>query len=213
MKPELSKKWIIKSRKQYMLNKPLKQCHVNVLFCSDHFERRMFANSFMNTLVSDAVPTIFEGDVNLASEEHDNDKKLHREKMPRLKRLPQCADCSIIFEDRASLNQHWHLAHLEAPQNVKFFRKVSGQVQSRHTCPKCESPFVKVAVRGGQTGRRSYLGTCAKCVTEVQWSSDVAAETTLGTSETVPYDSDTTEIDVKIEPLDAETAEDPILGP
>ena len=73
MKPELSKKWIIKSRKQYMLNKPLKQCHINIMFCSDHFERRMFANGSMNTLVSNAVPTIFKGDVNLAYKEHDND--------------------------------------------------------------------------------------------------------------------------------------------
>ena len=73
MKPELSKKWIIKSRKQYMLNKPLKQCHINIMFCSDHFERRMFANGSMNTLVSNAVPTIFKGDVNLANKEHDDD--------------------------------------------------------------------------------------------------------------------------------------------
>ena len=73
MKPELSKKWIMKSRKQYMLNKPLKQCHINIMFCSNHFERGMFANGSMDTLVSNAVPTIFEGNVNLANEEHAND--------------------------------------------------------------------------------------------------------------------------------------------
>ena len=73
MKPELSKKWIIKSRKQYMLNKPLKQCHINIMFCSNHFERGMFANGSKDTLVSNAVPTIFEGNLNPANGEHAND--------------------------------------------------------------------------------------------------------------------------------------------
>ena len=99
MKPELSKKWIIKSRKQYMLNKPLKQCHINIMFCSNHFERGMFANGSMDTLVSNAVPTIFEGNVNLANEEHANDHGYEDIIEPEVKiKVEESGDTSEVGE-------------------------------------------------------------------------------------------------------------------
>ena len=99
MKPELSKKWIIKSRKQYMLNKPLKQCHINIMFCSNHFERGMFANGSMNTLVSNAVPTIFEGNVNLANEEHANNHGYEDIIEPEVKiKVEESGDTSEVGE-------------------------------------------------------------------------------------------------------------------
>ena len=60
MNPEVSKKWIIKSRKPYMLNKPPRHCHNNIMFCSKHFERSMFADNTEDLLLRNAVPTLFD---------------------------------------------------------------------------------------------------------------------------------------------------------
>ena len=58
MDPELSKKWIIKSRKKYMLDKPLTHCRTNIMFCSEHFERDMFTDEKLDTLLPGASPTL-----------------------------------------------------------------------------------------------------------------------------------------------------------
>ena len=41
---ELSKKWIVKSRKSYMINESVEKCYSNIHFCGQHFDSDMFVD-------------------------------------------------------------------------------------------------------------------------------------------------------------------------
>ncbi len=56
---ERAKKWVIKSRRADLLNKPLEYLNRNVCFCHDHFEELMFSNPEKTRLNWNAVPTLF----------------------------------------------------------------------------------------------------------------------------------------------------------
>ena len=112
------------------------------------------------------------------------------------------------------------LTHLEPVRaNTRKSRETACS-QNEYKCPRCGSAFERVAIIG-QQGNRSYRGTCAKCIMEVQWSSDldnhVITETvgqpSAGTSKTDQVDCDITEIDVKTEPTDNGETGEAILGP
>ena len=91
MDPKLSKIWILKSRKQDMLRKPLNQCHIDIMFCSQHFQRDMFVDDYLETLVGNAFPTLF--------------YKSH------LKLTYKCLKCNNVFKDKARLAHHQYLVH------------------------------------------------------------------------------------------------------
>ena len=58
--PARSKKWVINSRREDLLDKTVAYCHNNIWFCGLHFERNMFMNDQRNKLVWNAVPTVFD---------------------------------------------------------------------------------------------------------------------------------------------------------
>ena len=41
---ELAKKWVVTSRKPYMINEPAEKCYNNIHFCAQHFEKALFAD-------------------------------------------------------------------------------------------------------------------------------------------------------------------------
>ncbi|XP_047104372.1 uncharacterized protein LOC124723226 [Schistocerca piceifrons] len=57
---ERSKKWLINSRRQVLLQKDFLYFHNNVKFCALHFESNQFMSAEKKTLVWNAVPTLFD---------------------------------------------------------------------------------------------------------------------------------------------------------
>ena len=125
-----------------------------------------------------------------------------------------CPECGMAFENKPSLNQHWYLKHIEPLRANTQKSDETASSQNEYKCTRCGSALE-------QRGNRSYRGTCAKCMMEIQRSSDldnhVITETdgqpSAGTSKTDHVDCDITEIDVKTEPTDNGETGEAILGP
>ena len=93
-----------------MLDRPLEDWYNSILFCSEHFERNMFADDNMETLLSQAVPTLFDAAPRL-------------NKVYRLKSTPsftswinpscelKCLECKAKFGEKMSLTSHIRLKH------------------------------------------------------------------------------------------------------
>ena len=61
--PELSRRWIVRTREKFMVDKLAKGKTMslnNFVFCSQHFERDMFMDDKMDSLASYAVPTLLD---------------------------------------------------------------------------------------------------------------------------------------------------------
>lgn len=58
--PERCKKWVINCRREDLLRKDIIYLHTNVRLCSNHFELTQFMNEKRNSLVWNAIPTIFD---------------------------------------------------------------------------------------------------------------------------------------------------------
>ncbi len=58
-KGERGKKWIVNARREDLLEEPSEYLYENIKFCALHFERSQFMNDKRNSLVRDAVPTLF----------------------------------------------------------------------------------------------------------------------------------------------------------